>query len=72
MTRTNFEAIKSSKPRRDDAAQEAFKARKGKRHKTQRGNDRWENIGATQEYAESRHVAAIEHFPLGVPRWDRV
>lgn len=39
----NFESTKSTKPRRDDAAQEAFVARKGKRNKPLReGRVDWE------------------------------
>lgn len=41
----NFESTKSTKPRRDDAAQEAFKARKGKRNKIQReGRVDWDSV----------------------------
>lgn len=40
----NFESTKSTKPRRDDAAQEAFVARKGKRNKPVReGRVDWES-----------------------------
>lgn len=36
MNRQNFERIESSKPRRDDDAQEAYRARAGKRNKPTR------------------------------------
>lgn len=41
----NFESTKSTKPRRDIASQEAFKARKGKRNKVQReGRVDWDSV----------------------------
>lgn len=47
----NFESTKSTKPRRDDAAQEAFMVRKGKRNKPSReGRVDWESV----EYVRHR------------------
>lgn len=64
-----FEKTTRTSTRRSHADQEAYRARKGKRNKHERGDDRWDDLGATKEYAEKVHVKSIDHFPVGVPRW---
>lgn len=58
-------------PRREAAEQEAFKARKGKLNKTQRGNTKWEDSGyyTSPEGVEKIHSQAVKHSVL-LPRWE--
>ena len=58
-------------PRREAAEQEAFKARKGKLNKTQRGNTKWEdsNYYTTAAGVEALHVRSIESGGQK-PKWE--
>ena len=60
-------------PRREAAEQEAFKARKGKLNKTQRGNTKWEDsvYYTTAEGCQRVQAQAVAHSDRR-PRWETI